>query len=173
MVIWLIGLSGAGKTTIGSRLVERLRESHKNTVFIDGDMIREVWGDDLGHSADDRRKNSERISKLCRFLEEQGIIVVAAVLSIFPEWQDWNRKNFENYFQAFLEVKMDVLKKRDTKGLYSRVEDGELKNVVGVDIPFPTPVGSDITLDASGDDGTPEELTERILSVLPNKLTKS
>lgn len=146
MVVWLIGLSGSGKTTLGSRLYEYYKEKRDNVVFLDGDILREVWGEDLGHSIDAREKNAHRISHLCKVLDKQGMDVVAAVLSIFPDWQRWNRDNFSEYYEVFLDVPMDILESRDTKGLYSQAKRGEIKNVVGVDIPFPRPMGADIIL---------------------------
>ncbi|WP_434445383.1 adenylyl-sulfate kinase [Lentzea sp. E54] len=164
MVIWLIGLSGAGKTTIGTRLVERLRAEHPGVVYLDGDLLREVWGGTLSHDVAGREVNAERLSRLCRMLDRQGVHVVAAVLSIFPHWREWNRRNLSRYFEVFLDVPMDVVVDRDTKGLYQAALRGEAENVVGVDIPFPRPANPDLVLDSSGRDGTPDELVERILS---------
>ena len=92
MVIWLIGLSGAGKTTIGELLYLKMKAIRPNTVFIDGDKIREVMGGELGHSLEDRKKNADRICRFCHFLEEQNIDVVCSILSLFPESRTWNRK---------------------------------------------------------------------------------
>ena len=68
MVIWIIGLSGAGKTTLAKEVVAKIGSSKTNVVLIDGDMIREVFGNDLGHTLEDRRQNGERICRLCKFL---------------------------------------------------------------------------------------------------------
>ena len=84
MVIWLIGISGSGKTTIGTQLFKKLRATKNKWVFLDGDDLREVWGGELGHSIKDRETNAKRISKLCHLLDKQNINVIASVLSIFP-----------------------------------------------------------------------------------------
>lgn len=146
MVIWLIGLSGSGKTTLGKELTKRLRATRKNIVFLDGDTLRDIWGDTLGHDIKSRYINAKRISSLCKFLESQDCIIVAAVLSIFPEWQKWNRESFCKYYEIFLDIEMTVLIDRDTKGLYSAASKGELKNVVGFDIDFPKPGSPDIVI---------------------------
>ncbi|WDZ84798.1 adenylyl-sulfate kinase [Micromonospora cathayae] len=166
MIVWLIGLSGAGKTTVGLRLAARLRADHPNLVYLDGDLLREVWGGTLSHDVAGRRVNAERLSRLCRMLDQQDIHVVAAVLSIFPEWQRWNREHLDGYFEVLLDVPMEVVVERDTKGLYRAALAGAASDVVGVDIPFPRPAEPDLVLDSSGRDGTPEDLVERILDAL-------
>lgn len=85
MVIWLIGLSGSGKTFFGEALYMEVRKKHPNTVFLDGDMIREVMGGDLGYSMEDRKKNADRICRIGLMLEKQDIHVICAILSLFPE----------------------------------------------------------------------------------------
>ncbi len=167
MIIWLIGLSGAGKTIIARRLVERLKEDHKNLVFLDGDVLRDVWGDSLGHDIEGRRVNAHRISHLCRMLDRQDIHVVAAVLSIFPDWQAWNRETFSRYFEVLIDAPMEVLKARDSKGLYAKALAGEITNVVGVDIPFPTPSQPDLVIDNSTAREDPGELSAQIFAALP------
>lgn len=170
MVVWLIGLSGAGKTTVGRLLYERLKPHHPNLVFLDGDLLREVWGGNLGHTVEERGVNAHRISHLCRMLDRQDIHVIAAVLSMFPEWQAWNRRTFTSYFEAFLDVPMEVLQQRDTKHLYARATRGEIANVVGVDLPFPAPANADLVLSGDTVLEPPDHLADRIARSLPAPL---
>jgi adenylylsulfate kinase-like enzyme len=172
MIVWLIGLSGAGKTTVGTRVAGRLRAHLPNVVYLDGDLLRDVWGGELSHDVAGREVNAERLSRLCLMLDRQDIHVVAAVLSIFPHWQSWNREHFADYFEVFLDVPMDVVVARDTKGLYRSALAGSNHDVVGVDIPFPRPPASDLVLDSSGRDGTPDDLAERILAALSNRVPR-
>lgn len=168
MIIWVIGMSGAGKTTIASRLTEILRLEHSNLVFLDGDILRDVWGENVGHSVEGRRINAHRISHLCHMLDRQDIHVVAAVLSIFPEWQAWNRENFSQYFEVFVDVPMTVLEERDYKGLYAKANAGEMDNVVGKDISFPRPENPDLIVENHKNLDDPSILAERVAKALPS-----
>lgn len=152
MVVWLIGLSGAGKTTLGRAVVARLKPRLPNLVFLDGDAVRRVFGDDLGHTVDDRRRNAQRLAGLCQYLDDQDVHVVCAVLSIFPEWRRWNREHLRHYFEIFIDAPLDALEGRDYKGLYSAARRGEITNVVGIDIPFPPPEQPDLVLHNDGDE---------------------
>jgi cytidine diphosphoramidate kinase len=139
MVIWLIGLSGAGKTTIAKQLYKKIKEKHANTVFLDGDRLREAIGKDLGYSAKDRFKSEERTSRLCKLLADQNIHVICAKLSNSPEIREWNKRNILDYREIYVKVKSETLKLRDPKGFYASYEKGEMKNMVGKDIPFHVP----------------------------------
>lgn len=147
MVIWIIGLSGSGKTTLAGQVTARMRETGRSVVMLDGDIVRELFKNDVDHSIEGRRRNAERLSRLTKFISDQGVYVVAAVLSIFPEWREWNRQNVHEYREVYLKASMDTLLRRETKGLYARAMRGEIVNVVGVDIPFPEPERPDLVLD--------------------------
>ncbi len=148
MVIWIIGLSGSGKTTLAQRVISDInnRSNTKKTILIDGDDIREVFGNDIGYSKEDRLINAKRICRLGKFLNDQGINVVCAILSLFPESQEWNRENIEDYFEVFLDVPIDVLIDRDSKGIYGKYNRGEISQVAGMDIKFPTPKNADMII---------------------------
>ena len=147
MITWFIGMSGSGKSTLAYALYQRLKPDCRHLIIVDGDDFRKIFQNDTDHSVAGRQINAERISNFCLNLDQQGVHVIAAVLSIFPEWQQWNRQNFSRYHQVFLDIPMEELIRRDTKGLYEGASEGRIKNVVGFDIAFPTPIGSDCVID--------------------------
>ena len=166
LIIWLIGMSGSGKTTLGRKLYEARKSENKCTVFLDGDHVRDMLKNDVDHSIEGRYKNAERISHMCKYFDDEGIDVVAAVLSIFPEWQAWNRENFSEYFEIFLDVPMNILVQRDPKGLYKQAAAGELQNFVGFDIKFPKPENSDLIVSASDMRNGVEQTLRKIMERL-------
>lgn len=147
MVIWIIGLSGAGKTTLANEVVTQIRQFKKNVVLLDGDIMRDVFANDLGHTMADRRANADRICKIGKFLDDQNIHVICAILSLFHESRSWNRKNLRNYFEVFIDTPMQDLMLRDYKGLYRRFKKGEISDVAGMDIEFPHPENADLIIE--------------------------
>lgn len=160
-VYWITGLSGAGKTTIGRLLYEKIKEKNVNTVFLDGDIMRKVFGDDLGYSKEERRKCAMRYSRLCAMLQEQEINVVCCTISMFDSVREWNRANIRNYKEIYVRVSMDTLRKRDQKGLYSGITEEKHKEVVGIHMDIEEPKQPDLILDNDGE-RTPEEQAEII-----------
>ena len=146
MVVWLIGLSGTGKTTLAQEVVANANIKSNNTVLLDGDVIREIFGNDLGYSMEDRLLNAQRICQLGKFLDNQGMNVVCAILSIFPETREWNRKYIENYYEVYIETPIEILIDRDSKGIYEKYRRGEISEVVGMDIEFPVPDTADLVI---------------------------
>jgi len=172
MVIWLIGLSGAGKTTIAREVYGQWKSTSSNTVLIDGDEIREIFKhnkSDTAYTIGGRRENAERIVGLCRWLDRQDINVVCSILCIFEDILESNQKNYSSYFEVFVSVPLDILKQRDVNNLYKPAIEGEKQNVVGVDIPFPTPRSPDIIIDNSNDDVDHKMIASNILRKAINR----
>ena len=149
-VFWITGLSGAGKTTLGRELWNRLRAAGRPVTFLDGDALRSVIAEDLGHSAEDRRRSAMRNARLCRLLAEQGADVVCATISLFHEVQRWNRENIPGYREIYLRVPIDELRRRDSKGIYAGAQRGDARDVVGLDVPAEAPEAPDLILDNYG-----------------------
>ena len=165
MVVWMIGLSRAGKTTLSKLLYEKLKPQVSNLVLIDGDVIRDLFGNDVDHSVEGRERNAARLSHLTKFLADQNIHVIAAVLSIFPDWQKWNRENIKNYNEIYLKASIEALEKRDINNLYTQAKKGKIKNVVGIDIPFPEPQNPDLIIENNEKVENFDSMLDKILSL--------
>ncbi|MGA2578368.1 MAG: adenylyl-sulfate kinase, partial [Bryobacteraceae bacterium] len=163
-VFWITGLSGAGKTTLGRELWNRLRAAGRPATFLDGDALRAAIAEDLDHSAGHRRRSAMRNARLCRLLAEQGGDVVCATISMFHEVQRWNRENIPGYREIYLRVPIDELRRRDSKGIYVGDWRGDTHDVVGLDVPAEAPEAPDLVLDNYGALDVPTAV-DRILAV--------
>lgn len=163
---WLTGLSGAGKTTIGNRLYYSMKSQKQNTVILDGDILKKIAGKDLGYNREERLERAYRYCSLCKLLTDQGINVIICTIAMFDEIREWNRDNIENYVEVFVDVEMEVLKLRNRKGLYSRVNG----NIAGVDVEIEYPKNPDIVIKNNVSQSL-EENVQRILKyeVVPRK----
>ena len=101
-------------------------------------------------------------------LEEQNINVVCAILSLFPESREWNRNNYKKYFEIYIDVPVDQLKRRSFKGLYEKADCRTIKNVVGIDIQFSPPSSPDMVINNDIDLESPQPVIDSILNKLPN-----
>lgn len=146
-VVWITGLSGAGKSVLAAALVARLRDFDDKILLLDGDELREVFGatsvNVQNYSRDKRIVLAMQYAHLCNMLAKQGFTVVIATISLFKEVQEWNRANLQGYFEVYLRVPLKELRRRDPKGIYRGFDAGEIKNVVGLDFPFDEPEASD------------------------------
>ena len=162
-VYFFTGLSGAGKTTVGSLFYRRLKNTKPNAVYLDGDEIRVAFGEDVGYTNDERLRWAGRIFRVCKLLSDQGIDVVCCSIAMYQSVRSWNRANIPNYKEIYLRVKPETLLARNQKGLYTGGH-----NVVGVDLPFDEPQTPDLIIQNDGE-RTPLEVVEEIERVLyPN-----
>ncbi|MBT5195116.1 MAG: adenylyl-sulfate kinase [Rhodospirillaceae bacterium] len=153
MIVWLVGLSGAGKTTVARELHRRWQDHDPATVLIDGDEVREIFQHDRGtepYTLEGRRINAERITAMSAWLDKQNINAVVSILCIFPDILAANRSRFSSYFEAFVDAPLADLEARDGKGLYAAARRGDEGNVVGIDIPFPRPENPDLVIRNDG-----------------------
>lgn len=159
-VLWITGLSGAGKTTIGKMVYNSLKKDNDNVIFLDGDLLRNVFGNDLGYTLDDRKKSAMRYSRLCKMLSEQGMNVICSTISMFDECRDWNRENINNYIEIYIKVPMEILRQRNE--LYDRALSGEITNVMGIDLEVEEPKNPDLIIN-NNDEVSKEDIVEKIL----------
>lgn len=146
-VIWITGLSAAGKTTLGRLVVKALRGRGEAAVLMDGDELREALASTSNHSASARLELAHKYSRLARLVASQGVTVVVSTVALFHEIHRWNRENLPGYFEVYLKVSIDELRRRDPKGIYCRYDQGELKNVAGLDMKVDEPERPDLVIE--------------------------
>ena len=117
--------------------------------MIDGDVVRELYGNDLKFHESDRIKQIKRIQNLAKIFDKSKRIVLVSALYSNQSLLKNNRKNFKKYFEVYLKAPISILKKRDIKNLYKPALKNKIKNVVGVDIKWNEPNNSDLVFDQS------------------------
>lgn len=164
VLYWITGLSGAGKTTIGNRLYYELRKERNNVVLLDGDILKNIVDDKLGYSEKDRRKRAIKYAMICKMLTDQGMTVICCTIAMYDEVREWNRKNNKGYVEIFLNVPIEVLIKRDQKGMYTRYQKGEIVNLAGLDMQVEFPKNPDLVLQNDGN-MTIKECVDKIIQI--------
>ena len=164
-VIWLTGLSGAGKSTIASHLAKSLGEKDIKTFVIDGDVLRESFGHDLSFSKEDRSKNVARAIHLANQKLHEGFAVIVALISPFSADRDFARTTLGSLFkEVYLSTPLSECERRDPKGLYKKTRAGLISDMTGIDSPYEVPLQPEIIIDTSL--LKIEESVEKILSTI-------
>lgn len=164
VLYWITGLSGSGKTTIGNRLYYELKQEKENVVLLDGDLLKNIVGNELGYTEKDRRIRAQKYAQICKMLTDQGIIVICCTIAMYDSVREWNRKNNKAYIEVFLDVPMSVLLERDQKGIYSQYQKGEANNIAGIDLPVEFPKMPTLTLKNDGSISI-KECVNKILNI--------
>ena len=159
--IWIIGPPCVGKTTLARLLVAHCGRRNLPAILLDGDEIRKIQDTSLGYDPGSRRKQTVRVQKLTRWVLNQNILPIVAMIHPFQDDRVACREMFAGYFEVFLSCGIKERIRRDTKKLYLPALRGEKIHVVGVDIPFETPVTADLELDTER--FNPEELLHEVL----------
>ena len=147
---WITGLAGAGKTSIGNILFKYIKKKYRNTIFLDGDILRAILGyENINYDKASRMRIAMQYARLSKLFTDQGINVIFATISMFDSVRVWNRKNINNYVEIYLKVPIDILITRDKKHLFSNAIKNEKQNVVGIDIKIEEPKNPDIVLENS------------------------
>lgn len=143
---WITGLAGAGKTTIGKEVYALIKKRKENVVFLDGDILREVLGNIFGYSYEERIRCAQQYSRICKMLTDQGLDVVICTISMFDMVRDWNRDNFEDYFEVYVDTPMEILQKHNKKNLYQGTEHVKERQVAGVSFEVELPKTPDFCI---------------------------
>ncbi len=150
--LWLTGLSGAGKTTLAAEVAHELRARGVKVEVLDGDQVRTNLSKGLGFSKEDRDTNISRIGYVCRLLSRNGVAAISAAISPYREARDEVRRLVEQdgaeFIEVFVKCPIDVLAKRDVKGLYKKALAGEIRGFTGVDDPYESPLAPDVVIES-------------------------
>ncbi|GGU32823.1 hypothetical protein GCM10010178_26380 [Lentzea flava] len=165
-VVWLTGLSGAGKSTIADLVEKALHADGRHTFLLDGDNVRHGLNSDLGFSDADRVENIRRIAEVAALMVDAGLIVLVSFISPFRAERALARELVaENEFcEVFVDTPLEVAEQRDPKGLYARARRGELPNFTGIDSPYEPPENPEIRLDTTA--LSPEQAAEAVVAGL-------
>ncbi|RZJ93567.1 MAG: adenylyl-sulfate kinase, partial [Brevundimonas sp.] len=165
-VVWLTGLSGAGKSTIANLVEKRLHADGRHTYLLDGDNVRHGLNRDLGFTEEDRVENIRRVAEVSKLMVEAGLIVLVSFISPFRAERRMARDMMgeSEFVEVHVDTPLAVAEQRDVKGLYKKARAGELANFTGIDSPYETPEHAEIVVDTTA--MTPAEAAEAIVAWL-------
>ncbi|MCP3728259.1 adenylyl-sulfate kinase [Paraburkholderia sp. CNPSo 3272] len=148
VVVWLTGMSGAGKSTIANAFVARMQTFGLRSTMLDGDVLRTGLNSDLGFSDEDRTENLRRVAHVAALFCNEGFLVVTATISPNPEHRENARRiiGADNFVEVFVDTPFDVCEARDPKGLYKLARRGQIKGFTGIASPYCPPTNPDVIL---------------------------
>ncbi len=151
VVLWMTGLSGAGKSAIANAVEKQLARMNRHTFLLDGDNVRHGLNKDLGFTEADRIENVRRVGEVARLMTDAGLIVITAFISPFRSEREMVRQMMEpgEFVEVFIDTPLQVAEERDVKGLYAKARAGELKNFTGIDSPYEPPETPEIRIDTT------------------------
>ncbi len=164
-VLWLTGLSGAGKSSIAAELEKKLYEKSKYTVILDGDNIRHGLCSDLSFSAKDRIENQRRVRETANLFYQNGVITIVSFISPFKQERKLARNLIGNDFiEIYVDCKIETCEQRDPKGLYKKARNGEIKDFTGINQEYEKPDNPEIIINS--DKMSIEESVNRIVGYI-------
>lgn len=168
-IVWMTGLSGSGKTTIGNLLETSLHGQGVRTYLLDGDNIRHGLSRDLGFNPADRVENIRRVGEVAKLMVDAGLVVICAFISPYGSERDAVREMVEpeEFLEIFVDAPLQVAESRDPKGLYAKARAGEISNFTGVSAPYEVPVDPDLRVDTTA--SSPSESVAAIVALLRSR----
>ena len=167
LVVWITGLSSSGKTTLAKEVYKLLKAKKLPVVLFDGDELREIFksksNSTQNYSRDERMELALKYAKLCLQVSSQGLIVIMSTISLFKEVHTWNRENLPNYFEVYLKVPLDELRRRDLKGIYKKFDNGQITDVAGLDLKIDEPENAHWMIEYDPN-RTPKSLADELLT---------
>ncbi len=148
VVLWLTGLSGAGKSTVSARLAAELRQRGLPVEQLDGDSIRDLFPN-TGFSRPERDAHIRRVGYLASKLQQHGVFVIVSLVSPYRDSREFVRGLCENFVEVYLATPLAECERRDVKGLYAKARRGEITNFTGIDDPYEPPASPELTIDTT------------------------
>ncbi len=163
-VVWLTGLSGAGKSTISEATLAKLRARGRLCYLLDGDVVRGGLCRDLGFTPEDRAENVRRIGEVALLMADAGLIVLVAVIAPYQRDRDTVRgaSKVGRFIEAFVDTPLSVCEARDPKGLYKKARAGLLRDFTGIDAPYERPSDPELVLKTT--EHTPDQLGDQLVA---------
>lgn len=146
MVIWITGLSGAGKTTLAQSIYKLLKKKYKNLIWFDGDTMRDLNEKNNKYDKESRIQQYNKLIKFVNFCHDQKINVIVSALYFNKNLEKNNKKLFKYYFQIYLRSNIKELIKRNNKKIYSKNLKKKIPNIVGYDIKWYEPIDSNLVI---------------------------
>jgi len=166
VVVWMTGLSAAGKSTIACMVERMLIDRGKLAYRLDGDNVRHGMNKNLGFSAADRAENIRRIGEVAKLFSDAGLIVLASFISPYRVDRDAVRANLPagQFVEVYVKVSLEAAEQRDPKGLYKKARSGQLTGFTGIDDPYEEPTSAEIVINTQT--SSPEQSAAQILGYL-------
>lgn len=147
IVVWIMGLSGAGKSTIAGMLKRKLETDGVFSIVLDGDTMREGMNKNLGFSDTDRLENVRRVAEMAQMLAANNVVAICSLITPLHEHQQMARDTIKMpYFEVFVDCPLTVCEERDVKGLYKKARKNQIKGFTGISAPFKSPQHADLVL---------------------------
>ena len=150
-VLWMTGLSGAGKSTIADLLEQKLQAMGKHTYLLDGDNVRHGLNRDLVFTDQDRVENIRRVAEVAKLMVDAGLIVIVSFISPFRSERTMARALLQEgeFVEIFVDTPLEICEARDPKGLYAKARSGKLANFTGIDSPYEPPQSPELRIDTT------------------------
>ncbi|MBP6853769.1 MAG: sulfate adenylyltransferase subunit CysN [Rhodoferax sp.] len=165
-VVWMTGLSGAGKSTIANLVEKKLHGMGRHTYLLDGDNVRHGLNRDLGFTEADRVENIRRVGEVAKLMVDAGLIVITAFISPFRAERQMARSLMadDEFIEVYVDTPLEVAEQRDVKGLYKKARRGELRNFTGIDSPYEAPEQPELRVSTTTT--SPEAAADQVIARL-------
>lgn len=169
-VIWLIGLSGSGKSTIANAMEKKLHAEGRFVTMLDGDNLRSGINSGLGFSDEDRQENIRRASEIAKLFLNNGAIVLVSLITPQEKFRSMAKEIIgEDYAECYVKASFETCQQRDVKGLYAKQKAGEIKNFTGKTSSFEEPSHPDLILDT--EESSLEECVSKLYTFISKKIS--